>query len=162
MRGQLFIMLFTFWTLLHLNFSLEYILLGLMVSGLITYLSKEIFYDVTGPIVRIPSIFQLIPYSIFLVLEIYIAAFNVMKVIIKGDDRPTLYTIKLDIEEAFIITLIANSITLTPGTLTIDKKGNELLVLSIKEEKDGRENLQKRVKHKFQKNFLKGGNRDVS
>ncbi len=52
--------------------------------------------------------------------------------IIRNDNEPAVSMVKLSISNPLSIALVANSITLTPGTITIDTDGSTLYVLAIK------------------------------
>ncbi len=79
-----------------------------------------------------------------MVFEIYIASF--MHIIgFKRDHNPALIKMKLDVDNPLIITLIANSITMTPGTITIDAEDNELTILTIRDNPEDIEKLRETV-----------------
>ena len=75
--------------------------------------------------------------------EIFISNINVIKVIFgpKGKTKPEIVQIHIDIKSEFLRTLVANSITLTPGTISIDVEGDLFTVYSLKRDMiDGFEN----------------------
>ncbi|MDR0911371.1 MAG: Na+/H+ antiporter subunit E [Methanobrevibacter sp.] len=59
-------------------------------------------------------------YFLVLIFEIIKAVFDTSKCSIKGDIDPVIYNIKTDLKRPISQVILANSITLTPGTLTID------------------------------------------
>ena len=60
--------------------------------------------------------------------------FNVVKSILRKGDHssPEIVHLRLGIKSKFINTLIANSITLTPGTITVDLEGDHFIVYSLR------------------------------
>ena len=64
----------------------------------------------------------MLAYMAVLLWEILRANFGVMKVIASSADKisPAIIEIKIPIRHAFFRVLLANSITLTPGTITVD------------------------------------------
>ncbi len=65
---------------------------------------------------------------------VIIVIFSGIKSLILGfskDAQPLLVTYKSSLESDMLITLLANSITLTPGTTTIDKNGSTLRVMKL-------------------------------
>lgn len=67
-----------------------------------------------------------------LIFDIYISAFYVIKdILFKNKSDIKIIDIDLSTKSEFHQTLIANSITLTPGTITVEKKGSHLRVLCL-------------------------------
>ena len=74
-------------------------------------------------------------YAVTLVAEIVKANLAVMKVILtKAEYHPAIVRIKVPLEENFSRVLLSNSITLTPGTVTVEQSGEEYLVLCLDKE----------------------------
>lgn len=146
-----FLILYIFWFLLTMNRNPSNIGGGFIVSLLVTYLSHGILYDENGFIYRFPKLHVILKYIGILFIEIYKASIEHIINIITNDYDPSIVEVNLDIEDPLLITLIANSITLTPGTITVEKKDNSLLVLYIKEDKN--KELEKNIKSKFQSLF---------
>lgn len=156
-KYEIFAILLLFWFLFTLDFTLWNILVGTFISSIITRFSFDIIYDSSKFMVRIPNIFILIRYSFRLIYEIYRASFLQIIRILKKDNDSVIVKVVLDITDPFLITIIANSITLTPGTITVNAVDNTLYVLSIKDDgKDG-EKLKKDIKNRFEKYFIKKG-----
>lgn len=154
-KYEIFSVLLLFWILFTLDFSLWNIILGTFISILITKFSSGIIYDGSNFIVRIPNIFILFRYSIRLIYEIYRASFLQILRIIKKDNDSVIVKVELDITDPLLITIIANSITLTPGTITVNATDNVLYVLSIKDDGEDGEKLKKDIKNSFEKYLLR-------
>lgn len=152
---KLFLALYIFWLLLTTNVNPSNIIAGFLSSILITRLSYGILYDEKGFIYDIPKPHIIIKYLITLFAEIYKSAIDHIIIIIKNDYNPTIVEVNLDIEDPLIISLIANSITLTPGTITVEKEGSKLLVLYIKE--DVNNEVEKEIKANFESIFIPKG-----
>lgn len=73
----------------------------------------------------------LIHYSARLVYEIYLAGLGVIPTIISGEVDVQLVEIETKLTDELLIDILANSITLTPGTVTADKKGSTLKILAL-------------------------------
>src|SRR6056297_514082 len=89
-----------------------------------------------------------------LIKEIYISSFSYIKRIIKKDCQPFITEVELEVKDPLIITIISNSITLTPGTITVNAEGNKLTVLSLKDCKDGPETVRKEIRENFERYFI--------
>ncbi|AHM57348.1 hypothetical protein EAL2_c20670 [Peptoclostridium acidaminophilum DSM 3953] len=136
---RLSLALFIFYMLLTIDFSALNIGAGLMLSIAVSYFSARVLYDPAGDSieeVRIPGPLRLVSYLLFLLLSIYRASFRYMLHIIRNDEEPAALRIRLHTSNPFVVSLIANSITLTPGTITLSSKGDELTVLCIKGDRD--------------------------
>jgi energy-converting hydrogenase B subunit A len=68
----------------------------------------------------ITRIFYGIAYFIVLLIEIFKAELDVVQRIINGKVDPVVVEIKTELKRPISQTILANSITLTPGTLSID------------------------------------------
>jgi len=71
----------------------------------------------------------LLGFFVVLIYRIYKAGIAVIPSIFTGKTMTGIIDIKTEVPEGLASTALANSITLTPGTVTIDKKGRELKVL---------------------------------
>jgi len=67
----------------------------------------------------------------YLIGQIVLAAINMAKAIITGRDHFVEYDYDSTLEDDFSVFLLATSIILTPGSMTIARDGNKLRVLSI-------------------------------
>lgn len=80
--------------------------------------------------------FQLFSYWAWLLVEIFKANWPVIKACVGAnlDINPALVKVKTRCESDLAKTIFANSITLTPGTVTIEVEGDKLLVHALFEE----------------------------
>ena len=76
--------------------------------------------------INIPRLFL---FFTVLIYRIYKAGLSVIPSIITGKTKIGIIDIKTDVPEGLASTALANSITLTPGTVTIEKNGQEIKVL---------------------------------
>ncbi|MPN50037.1 Na(+)/H(+) antiporter subunit E [bioreactor metagenome] len=70
-----------------------------------------------------------------LIKEIFKSNFHVAKVVLspKLNISPTIVTITTNLKSDFDKTILANSITLTPGTLTLDMTEEKLIIHCLEE-----------------------------
>jgi multicomponent Na+:H+ antiporter subunit E len=106
-------------------------ILGLILSLITGFISQSIFvkkdFRMLNPVRWIMLLAYLIgPFF----LSLAKANFDVAYRVITGKINPGIVKIKPDLKEDLSITLLANSITLTPGTLSvdIDEDTNELYI----------------------------------
>ncbi len=119
-RYSLFLLCLVFWFLFALNFRPETVIAGVLVCGVLTELSFRIFYggkDTRYGAFRIHRFFR---YVSVLFVEVLKAAIRFAINLVKRRYKAVVFTIELDVESAVDVAIVANSITLTPGTITID------------------------------------------
>ena len=127
----MYVLLFCFWLLLNGNVTLEIVLLGLAVTALMALLEYALFGytpKTEGMLLRKAPVFC--AYIPVLMWEILKAGWAVSKVVLfrRYKVTPTLVTFRTDLKTEFGRFLLANSITLTPGTITVQVKGDRLTV----------------------------------
>jgi multicomponent Na+:H+ antiporter subunit E len=136
-----FITLFVFWLVLSDHYNLRYILLGLFCSGLVTFLTYDtLFYikhklpdkGITSKMILI-SLLRVLIYIPWLLWEIVKANVEVAFLILhpKLPVKPVLLSFKTDYRLNITRVTLANSITLTPGTITVDLQENNYIVHAI-------------------------------
>ena len=126
---QLTLIFTTVWLVLFEKISPILCLSGLFVSFSAIRLSERFFLGQSYYRRYYFNLFKIIAYFIFLIKEIYISGFSTILKIITGDVHTDIVTINTELKDDFKKSILANSITLTPGTVTLDLKGQELKVL---------------------------------
>ena len=113
----LFLILLSLWLLMSGHYSILIISLGIISCVFCVYVAKrgKLIDDEGLPIFFIP---RLSNYLIWLFKEILISNLNTAKVIIKGKVEPETFTVKVSQVTDVAKVTYANSITLTPGTVT--------------------------------------------
>ncbi len=124
--------------------SFEELVFGLSISLIVAAVVDHILcrtknFRMMNPVRWVIMLF----YSIPLFIEMAKANFDVANRIIKGDIEPGIVKIEPDLETDLGLTFLANSITLTPGTLTVDlsEEGSDMYIHWIKVEDDPTEKI---------------------
>lgn len=125
------IALFLIWLILNGRITAETVLLGAAVSGAVYWFMlsfTEYSWKLDKKIIR--SIFVLIPYCFVLIGEILKANITVARCILNRHIplQKTLTTVAVELHSDLTRMLLANSITLTPGTITVKVEGNRFTV----------------------------------
>ncbi len=123
--------LFAFWLALSGHTTLFLISLGALSAGLCTYLAIRLrFLDEAHASHLLP---RALVYWPWLIWEILKSAWSVSWIILNPrlPISPTMLRVKAGQKTAVGIVTYANSITLTPGTLTIGVDGDNLLVHAL-------------------------------
>lgn len=103
------------------------------VSILIAIVLTERFGILDGETSSFHRLWMLIPYWIWLFIEIVKANIAVTRTVVSADldITPRLVSVPADTKTEFARTVFANSITLTPGTVTVQAGDNTLLVHAL-------------------------------
>jgi multicomponent Na+:H+ antiporter subunit E len=120
-RIAVFIISLLIWLLITSFTDLQEIVAGIIVAALVTLVSGDLLAP--GKVkIGISTIYHIITYVIIFVWEIFKANLHVAYIVIhpKLPINPGIIKIKTKLTNDVALTILANSITLTPGTLTID------------------------------------------
>ena len=119
----LFLILLTLWLLMSGYYNILLISLGIISCSFCVYLAKrgKIIDDEGLPIFFMP---RLLNYLMWLFKEILMSNLATAKVIINGKVEPETFTVKASQVTDVAKVTYANSITLTPGTVTTKMQKN--------------------------------------
>ncbi len=132
---SLVIVLFAFWLLLSGFFTPFLLAMGVASAVAVSMLGRRMdLIDQEGHPIRLG--WRLVSYWPWLFKEIAVSAWSVSRIIL--DPRlpvsPTLVRVKTSQKSAVGVTTYANSITLTPGTISVDVERGEILVHALTRE----------------------------
>ncbi len=123
-----------FWILLNGRFDIEILLFGLVISGAVyAFLCRFLGYSLRKDICLLKSSGLLLWYALVLIKEIVEANLKVLKFVYspKYIPEPAICYFRTDLRSGFAKVLLANSITLTPGTITVSVHGDEFCVHAL-------------------------------
>jgi multicomponent Na+:H+ antiporter subunit E len=126
-----FVVLFLLWISLADSIRLDEIIIGLAATLLVVVLTHHLFFEETEvPDRSVRHVFLWIRLLGHLLKEIVIANLSIANLVLRPKLRlqPQIFRVKTSLQSVVLKTLYCNSITLTPGTLTIDIQGDEILV----------------------------------
>jgi len=123
--------LFSTWILLSGKFEVKFLLIGLFSSLVISFICMP-FLTFRNPATDKEyflfgiNYLKFIPYCLWLFVEIVKASISVTKQVFKRnlDYEPRVVSFSMPFENPLASVLLANSIILTPGTITIDVTDN--------------------------------------
>jgi multicomponent Na+:H+ antiporter subunit E len=106
------------------------ILLGLVFSTTVALLSYHLFIEAHEAERRalIPRVYLLVGYLILIMVKVYAASFRISFKVITGNISPRIVHFRSRLRSDLARVALANSITLTPGTLTLDLEEDHLVV----------------------------------
>lgn len=116
------LLFFVFWVILNGKFTLEIALFGVAISFAVYFFSHRFLgYSIKGELRLYRCILRYAGYVVLMIWEIAKANMDVLKLIYKFKYKPDSVLIHFDsdIKTTAARTALANSITLTPGTITV-------------------------------------------
>lgn len=129
------IILFVFWLLLSGNFTAFLVTMGAVSAVAIALLGRRMdLIDHEGHPIHLT--WRVLGYWPWLMKEIAKSAWEVSRIIVNPrlPISPTLVRVKTSQQTAVGVVTYANSITLTPGTISVDVKRGEILVHALTRE----------------------------
>lgn len=131
----IFLLMLAFWLLLT-GFTYEEVIAGCIASLIVTAMSYKLFTWSRSYPKRLLWLLAYIPYYIY--AEI-MAHLEVIYLIITGKINPGIVEVENVHSSDFGTTALANSITMTPGTLTLETQPGKLYIhwLNMKKDRKG-------------------------
>ena len=127
------IAMFIFWILLSGEFTFILITSGVVASLITAYLSHDIFIGKADLKTETGRVFKFIVYIPWLLWEIILANVEIAYLVLNPKPLidPQLVHFKNDLKTDLGIVTLAHSITLTPGTVTVEANREEFIIHAI-------------------------------
>ena len=132
----MFLLYFLLWVIFNGRVTLEICLLGLVIAGaLLAFSCRFMEYSLARERKVYRSIFLFPRYCRLLVTEIVKANVSAMRMILtqREEIEPALVSFCTDVKSQAGKALLANTITLTPGTITVTLEESEYMVHCLDE-----------------------------
>lgn len=136
-RYGMLILLFVLWIILNGRVTVELILFGIPIAGAVyIFLCRVLKYSPKTDLFLLKNLPCLMLYALNLIWEIIKAAFAVMSVAVSRSKRPDPVIVEFysGLSGRFRNVLLANSITLTPGTYTVFQEEDHFVVHCLRRE----------------------------
>lgn len=131
-----FSVLFIFWLLLSTIFDMPHVILGIICSAFLAYFYGDLLAS-RGARVLLGAkvLIKFIAYGFWLVVQIFLANIDVARRVLdpKLPISPRIIKYESKLSGDIARTAMANSITLTPGTLTVDVLNGDYYVHCLAE-----------------------------
>ena len=125
------------WIIFNGKFTWEILWIGAIVSAMLYwFVCKFMGYSIKKDLRAVTKIWQVLGYLWTLVVEVIKANTHVIFFILtsKYEVRPKLVRFKTNLHEELSRVVLANSITLTPGTITVSLTEDEYVVHCLDED----------------------------
>jgi len=152
----LFIFLFLVWLCLTSSLNIQELSAGIIISFILALVLNKSYLSLGFPPLSIRRIISFVVYIAVLFKEIAKANLDVAYRVLhpKMPIKPGIVIIKTKLKQDLAKMILANSITLTPGTFTLDILGDNLLIHWINVRTENIEEATKIIGEKFEK-YLK-------
>jgi len=144
---------FVLWLALNSKLNLSELITGGVVCLIVSFLGARVYASLGLPPIGIKRILYLLVYMIVLFWEVVRANFDVAYRVLhpRMPIRPGIVVIKTSLKSNIAKLILANSITLTPGTFTLDVIGDELLVHWINVKSEDIDEATRMIGRRFEK-----------
>lgn len=132
----MYLLYFILWVIFNGNITLEICLFGLVIAALVfAFTCKFMDYSLEKEKLLLLRSGKFLRYVVILVIEIVKANFAVIHMILseREETEPALVSFHSDMKSDVGRALLANAITLTPGTITVSLEGSDYVVHCLDE-----------------------------
>ena len=127
---------FLTWIIFNGNITLEIVLFGVVISAaMFAFICNFMDYSLKKELLFYRKTPLFCCYILILIQEIILANLTVFRMILTRKEvmEPVLVHIRTDLKQEISRVMLANAITLTPGTITVSLTENDLLVHCLDE-----------------------------
>ena len=132
----MFVLYFILWIIFNSNITLEICIFGILIAALLfAFACRYMDYSVKKELQVYRKLGKIVQYVFTLVLEVVKANLGTVHLILtqKEEIQPVLVSFHSDLKSPVGQTLLANAITLTPGTITVTLENGEYTVYCLDE-----------------------------
>ncbi|NMC38516.1 MAG: Na+/H+ antiporter subunit E [Bacteroidales bacterium] len=125
-----FILSLLFWLLLTFNFAIPNLIVGIIASLLCSAIFSKMYFNNVGKFLQPHRYLWFLVYLVIFIWECIKANFDVAYRVLHPamPIKPGIVKVRTTLKSDFAKTLLANSITMTPGTITVDIIGDEFYI----------------------------------
>lgn len=134
-----FALLLAAWLVLSGIYDVFHLSLGVFSCGFVTWMSSDLLFDDRSPGLgtRLAQAWRLTGYLAWLLWQVVLSNLHLLKLALlpggMAEVKPRITVYRTSLKTDFEKFLLANSITLTPGTITIKILGDDFYIHSISE-----------------------------
>ena len=138
------------WFVFHLEFDLKILFSGLVASLAMTLFTSSVVYDQSGFRFKNISLWLLMKYLFVLMIEIFKASLSYILVIFHQRYEVIVFDLVLTFRDPLKVALVANSITLTPGTVSVDVNDQTITVMAFVDKGTTQAEVEAPIRQRFE------------
>lgn len=139
-----------FWLIITEDYSLANVGIAFFIGVFTLFIVQVFVLDSEIPDIKLSLLGKMSIYFVKVLVGIFISSYRVLKAVLKNQTNVDRVTVELPTEHGLLNALICNSITLTPGTITLEMNGNKVEVLVFNPELKSKETLQKDIESSYE------------
>ena len=133
-----FILFLSVWLALSGKYDVFHVSLGIISSLIVAYTSRDLINNSNNICKNIKIFIKFLFYIPWLIYQIILSNFMITRIVLSKNVikniNPRIFTYETVLTSDLAKMFLANSITLTPGTITISVVDNKLTIHALKEE----------------------------
>ena len=133
-----FILFLSVWLALSGKYDVFHVSLGIISSLIVAYTSRDLINNSNNICKNIKIFIKFLFYIPWLIYQIILSNFMITRIVLSKNVikniNPRIFTYERVLTSDLAKMFLANSITLTPGTITISVVDNKLTIHALKEE----------------------------
>jgi multicomponent Na+:H+ antiporter subunit E len=138
------------WFVFHLQFDLKILIAGLLASLAMTLFTSSVVYDQSGFKFKNISLWLLIRYLFVLIIEIFKSSWSYILTIFHQRFEVVVFNMVLSFTDPIKVALVANSITLTPGTVSVDVNKHTITVMAFVDKGTTQAQIEAPIRQRFE------------
>jgi multicomponent Na+:H+ antiporter subunit E len=149
-RWPYFLTMLGLWFVFHLQFDLKILISGVFASLAMTLFTSSVVYDQSGFRFKNISLWLLMKYLFVLMIEIFKASLSYILVIFHQRYEVIVFDLVLTFRDPLKVALVANSITLTPGTVSVDVNDQTITVMAFVDKGTTQAEVEAPIRQRFE------------
>jgi multicomponent Na+:H+ antiporter subunit E len=149
-RWPYFLTMLGLWFLYHLQFDLKILIAGIVASLGMTIFTAPLVYQSHGSGFRGLNVWLLIQYFFVLMVEIVKSAWSYVLTVFSNDYEVIVFDLVLSFDDRIKVAFVANSITLTPGTVSVDVNGRTITVMALVKKGTTQSEVEAPIRQRFE------------
>ena len=149
-RWPYFLTMLGLWFIFHLQFDLKILISGLVASLAMTLFTSSVVYDQSGFKFKNISLWLLIRYFFVLIIEIFKSSWGYILTIFNQRYEVVVFDLFLSFRDPIKVAMVANSITLTPGTVSVDVNQETITVMAFVDKGTTQAQIEAPIRERFE------------
>jgi multicomponent Na+:H+ antiporter subunit E len=149
-RWPYFLTMLGLWFVFHLQFDLRILISGLVASLAMTLFTSSVVYDQSGFKFQNISLWLLIRYLFVLIIEIFKSSWGYILTIFHQRFEVVVFDLILSFRDPIKVAMVANSITLTPGTVSVDVNQETITVMAFVDKGTTQAQIEAPIRERFE------------
>jgi multicomponent Na+:H+ antiporter subunit E len=132
----MWLFLFVLWIILNGRITLELVIFGILIATAVTlFTDRVIGYRMSTDVSILRNLPLIFMYVVYLIWQIILSALTLAGMVFRAEDPdPVIVEFHSGLMNESSNVLLANSITLTPGTITVFQEGDRFVIHCLKPE----------------------------